>query len=114
LLDELTRQGIKHNPDDIVEIGKNEAGEIVFLENGNSRAGLEYIKGRHAQDFANVGVPEDKIAKLVLSAVTTGEVVGVQRTRPIYEVVFEGNVYKIAVSVGDNGYIVGANPVGRS
>ncbi|MCW2641340.1 MAG: hypothetical protein JWP76_3646 [Dactylosporangium sp.] len=113
LLDELARQGIKHNPDDIVEIGKNEAGKIVFLENGNSRAGLEHIKGRHAQDFANMGVPEDKIAKLVFSAVTTGNVVSMQRTRPVYEVVFEGNVYKIAVSVGDNGFIVGANPVGH-
>jgi hypothetical protein len=113
LLDELQRQGIKHNPDDIVEIGRTEAGQIVFLEKGNSRAGLQHITERHAADFANVGVPEEKIAKLVFTAVTTGRVVGAQRTRPIYEVVFEGRLYKLAVSVGDNGFIVGANPVGR-
>jgi hypothetical protein len=113
LLDELKRQGIKHNPDDIVEIGRNEAGQIVFLEKGTSRAGLQHITERHAGEFANIGVPEDKIAKLVFSAVTTGTVVGAQRTRPIYEVVFEGKLYKLAVSVGDNGFIVGANPVGH-
>jgi hypothetical protein len=35
-----------------------------------------------------------------------------QRTRPIYEVVVDGRTYRVAVSVGDNGFIVGANPVG--
>jgi hypothetical protein len=110
LLDELKRQGIKHNPDDIVEIGRTEAGQIVFLEKGNSRAGLQHITDRHAAEFASIGVPEEKIAKLVLTAVTTGRVVGTQRTRPIYEVVFEGQLYKLAVSVGNNGFIVGGEP----
>jgi hypothetical protein len=54
----------------------------------------------------------DKIGKLVWAAVTTGQVVGMQRTRPVYEVLFEGRRYKVAVSIGDNGFIVGANPVG--
>ena len=35
-----------------------------------------------------------------------------QRTRPIYEVVFGGREIRVAVTVGDNGFIVGANPVG--
>lgn len=112
LLDELKRQGIKHSPDDIVGIGRNGAGQIIFLEKGNSRAGLQHITERHAGDFANIGVREDKIGRLVFSAVTEGKVVGMQRTRPVYEVVFEGRTYRIAVSVGDNGFIVGANPVG--
>jgi hypothetical protein len=112
LLDELERQGIKHNPDDIVEIGRNDAGQIIFLENGSSRAGLRHVTERHAAEFANIGVPEDKIGRLVFSAVTEGRVVGMQRTRPIYEVAFEGRTYRVAVSVGDNGFIVGANPVG--
>jgi hypothetical protein len=113
LLDELKAKGVKHNPGDIVEIGKNRAGDIVFLENGNSRAGLVHIKDRHAGDFMNVGVPAENIGRLVFTAVTEGTVVGTQRTRPIYEVVFEGKTYRLAVSVGDNGFIVGANPVGH-
>lgn len=89
------------------------SGQIAFLEKGSSRAGLQHIVERHAGDFANVGVPQDKVAKLVFAAVTTGKVVGAQRTRPIYEVLFEGKLHKLGVSVGDNGFIAGANPVGH-
>jgi hypothetical protein len=96
-----------------VEIGKDANGKIIFLENGNSRAGLRHIVDAHGSDFANIGVPHDKIADLVFTAVIDGKVVGTQRTRPIYEVLFDGKIYRIAVSVGDNGFIVGANPVGR-
>ncbi|WP_327040932.1 WXG100 family type VII secretion target [Micromonospora ureilytica] len=113
LLDELIQAGVKHNPEQIVAIGRNREGKIVFLETGNERAGLAHITSRHADDFEKVGVPEEKIPELVFAAVTQGEVVGMQRTRPIYEVLFEGRTYKLAVSVGDNGFIVGANPVGR-
>jgi uncharacterized protein YukE len=113
LLDELKAAGIKHNPDDILHIGRDRLGKIIFLETGNARAGLTHIINRHVDDFGRVGVAEDKIGTLVFAAVTDGAVVGAQRTRPIYEVVFEGRVYRIAVSVGDNGFIVGANPVGH-
>lgn len=113
LLAELRHNGVKHNPEDIVAIGRDSTGKIIFLETGNARAGLAHITSRHASDFANIGVPEQKIPSLVLAAATEGRVVGMQRTRPIYEVWFEGRVYKVAVSVGNNGFIVGANPVGR-
>lgn len=113
LLDELRDNGVRHNPQDIVAIGRNGAGDVIFLENGNSRAGLLHITERHAGDFANVGVPENKVGALVFTAVTQGTEVGAQRTRPIYEVEFEGRTYRLAVSVGSNGFIVGANPVGH-
>ncbi|MFI5896483.1 WXG100 family type VII secretion target [Actinoplanes sp. NPDC051513] len=116
LIDELERAGVKHNPDDILEIGRDASGRILFLEKGSSRAGMQHILERHAQDFTNVGVPEDKIGRLVFEAVTTGEVVGTEGRRSpriLYEVVFEGRTYRLAVTVGSNGFIVGANPVGR-
>lgn len=112
LLAELSQQGVKHNPEKIVAIGRGPNGQIIFLETGNERAGLTHIL-RHAGDFAKAGVPEEKVPNLVFAAVTEGKVVGMQRTRPIYEVMFEGRVHKVAVSVGNNGFIVGANPVGR-
>lgn|GEM_PF-2658696 len=37
LLQELAEKGIKHNPEDIISIGKNTAGDIVFLETGNRK-----------------------------------------------------------------------------
>lgn len=44
------------------------------------------------------------------------KIVGYQRLgmgRPIYEIVLNGQKQRIAVTVGSNGYIVGANPRGR-
>jgi len=52
----------------------------------------------------------EKIHELVMQAVTQGEKVGVQGTRPIYEVQFEGTTQRVAVTVGNNGFVVGANP----
>ncbi|WP_166654442.1 hypothetical protein [Rahnella sp. BIGb0236] len=47
-----------------------------------------------------------------MKAVTDGKIVVYQGTgtgRPIYETVINGKRYNIAVTVGNNGYIVGAN-----
>ena len=77
---------------------------------------MRHILERHARDFTNVGIPEDEIGGLVFEAVTTGQVVGTEGRRSprnIYEVVFEGRTYRLAVTVGNNGFIVGTNPVGR-
>jgi hypothetical protein len=112
LIGELGRQGIEHTPEDIVRIAQDESGKVVFLESGNAKAGLEHIVTRHGGDFANVGIPEDQIPDLVMAAATRGIIVGKQNTRPIYEVMFNGRAIRVAVTVGNNGYIVGANPVG--
>lgn len=48
-----------------------------------------------------------------MTAVTTGTFLMYQGTvqpRHVYEVIFNGQRQYIAVSVSDNGYIVGANP----
>jgi hypothetical protein len=52
------------------------------------------------------------VAEFVFTAVTEGRVVGMQRTRPIYELQWSGATHRLAVDVGDNGFIVGANLVG--
>ena len=52
------------------------------------------------------------MADYVFTAVTKGKVVGMQNTRPVYELQWNGATQRVAVTVGDNGFIVGANPVG--
>jgi hypothetical protein len=111
LIDELASNGVKHTPEDIVAIGRDPSGRVVFLETGSPSAGLQHILLKKAQ-FAQRGVSEDQVADYVLSAVTKGKVVGMQRTRPIYEFQWNGATHRLAVTVGDNGFIVGANPVG--
>jgi hypothetical protein len=94
-----------------VAIGRDPGGRIVFLEKGSQSAGLEHILLKKGQ-FAQRGVGEDQVADYVLTAVTKGKVVNMQRTRPIYEFQWNGATHRLAVTVGDNGFIVGANPVG--
>lgn len=113
LMAELRLSGVKHSADDIVAIGRNAAGRVVFLEKGTLSAGLRHIVSRHGDDFARAGIKAEDIPDVVTGAVARGKVVGMQGTRPVYEVVHNGTVHRIAVSVGDNGFVVGANPAGR-
>ncbi|MFM5981883.1 MAG: hypothetical protein ACKO9I_15215 [Sphaerospermopsis kisseleviana] len=127
LLAELTEAGIKHTPDKIVKIAKQADGKIVFLEKGNGTivflekgkvtkraSGLAHILKEHKEDFARRGISEEEIPDAVIAAVTSGTFLGYQGTveprREIYELIFNGKKQLIAVTVGDNGYIVGANP----
>ena len=58
-------------------------------------------------------VSKNSIADFVLTAVSKGKIIGYQGKgtgRPIYQVEYYGKTYKVAVTVGSNGYIVGANP----
>nr|WP_210529736.1 VENN motif pre-toxin domain-containing protein [Pantoea ananatis] len=116
LLKEMTAQGIKFTPENIVSAAKNNNGKIVFLEKGNSKAGLQHIIGEHKKDFANIGVSEAKIPSVVMKAISEGKVVGYQGKgtgRPIYETVINGEMHRLAITVSSNGFVVGANPAGR-
>ncbi|CAI1087811.1 hemagglutinin repeat-containing protein [Serratia quinivorans] len=116
LFKEMTAQGIKFTPENVVGAAKDSSGKIVFLEKGNSKAGLQHIVGEHKKDFANIGVSEAKIPSVVMKAVTEGKIVGYQGKgtgRPIYEIVINGETHRLAITVSSNGFVVGANPAGR-
>jgi len=114
LIAELQEAGIKHSPEKIVRIAKKPDGKIVFLESGDAKSGLQHILSNHLDDFARRGILQDKIPDAVMAAVVQGKFLRYQGIiappREIYEVVFNDRTQYIAVRVGDNGYIVGANP----
>jgi filamentous hemagglutinin len=116
LISKLIDDGVKVSPDKVVRIGMNGSGKIVFLETGNAKGGLEHILLRHGEEFVNAGVARDDIPDLVFRAATEGKIVGYQgadTSRPIFETTYNGMTARVAVTVGDNGYIVGANLSGR-
>jgi hypothetical protein len=107
----LSKDGIKHNPEEILAIAKDKNGKTIFLEKGNSNAGLQHIMERHGDDFENVGIAKDDIPKVVMDAVTKGNQVGTTGTStPVYETIYNGSTKTIGVGVGNNGFIVRANP----
>jgi hypothetical protein len=109
LIAELIEKKIKVSIDKIVDIRRMSNGKIVFIENGNRFAGFQHIL-THADDFAKRGIYKDEIDDAIMTAITQGTIVGYQRLRPIYEMMYNGKKQYIAVTVGDNGFIVGANP----
>lgn len=91
-------------------------GKIAFLETGNTCAkgsGLAHIVERYLQSFNGSGISAADVPDLILEAVTKGRSILKQGTRDVFEVDFRGEIRYIAITVSDNGYIVGANPVGR-
>ncbi|PKW14250.1 hypothetical protein [Saccharopolyspora spinosa] len=116
LIEEAQAQGIKISADRVVEIGKDPNGKIVFLEEGKGGqrgAGLEHIYEEHGSQFEQAGIPKEDVPDLVHKAATEGEYTGYTQGkapgRPIYEVEHNGQKQYVAVSVGSNGFIVGAN-----
>ncbi len=112
----MSSQGIKYSPQNIVQVVKNADGKIIFFETGNSRAGLQHIIGEHAKDFTNIGVSEAPIPSVLMKAVADNKIEGYQgkgTERPIYVTVINSEVYRLAITVSNNGFMVGANPAGR-
>lgn len=113
LVDELQSSGVKIDPNAVVDIQRLPDGRIVWLESGNQNAGLQHIVEGHGQDFVNKGIPEDEIPGTVMDALRQDDVVGYQGKgtgRPIYRVTVNGQTQYIAITVGSNGFVVGANP----
>ncbi|WP_223879890.1 hypothetical protein [Paenibacillus spiritus] len=113
LMDELANSGVKYNPNDVVAVTRNADGKLVWIENGNSQAGLNHILN-HADDFAAKGISQGQLPEFITKAVSGGKIVGYQGKgtgRPIYEVSFNGQTQRVAITTGNNGFIVGANPV---
>jgi hypothetical protein len=118
LIAEAQDNGVKISSDKVVEIGRDPNGKIVFLEEGgvnprtNKESGLAHVM-KHKDEFTAAGIPEDKIAEVVHRAATEGKYTGYYQGkppgRPIFEVQYGGQTHYITVSVGDNGFIVGAN-----
>lgn len=117
LIAELQQLEIKHNPEKILCIAKDKNGKIIFLEEGQigrKGSGLKHILEKHETDFANRGITSEQIPNFIMTAIIKSKIVGYQGKkeprRPIYKIKFNGKIHYVAISIGTNGYIVGANP----
>lgn len=113
LIAEVQASGEKISPEKVVLITKAPSGQIVWMETGNSKSGLQHIIDEHGHQFNGKGIANDQIPNYVLEAIHQGNIIGTQgkrNPRTIYEFVYNGITQRIAVQVSTNGYIVGANP----
>ena len=116
LIKAVREQGHKINPEAVIGITKDTTGRIIWLEKGHlgkRASGLIHIMHEHKRDFNSIGIQSFQIADFVLSVAAHGRIIGHQgktKSRPIYEAVYNGKTYRVAITIGTNGYIVGANP----
>ena len=112
LIDEVVSRGDKISPDNVLMITRDPSGKIVWMETGNSQAGLAHIIQEHGKEFNAKGISNEDIPNYVLEAVYQGNIIGYQgkrNPRAIYEFTYNGVRQRVAVQVGSNGFIVGAN-----
>ena len=109
LIQQLEQRHEKITRENIMRIEQLPSGKIVWLETGNERAGFEHIL-KHLKEFEKQGLPEHELADYIMDALKNGELVGKQGTREIYEVTYNGITRRVAITVSDNGFIIGANP----
>lgn len=114
LIKEVQAKGEKITPKNVLEIGKNKYGRIVWIEIGTNSAGLKHILEKHGEQFKKSGFTPKSLSNFLVKTVLTKQVVGYIKTRsknprPVYKVTVNGKTKYIAISVGLNGFIVGAN-----
>jgi hypothetical protein len=107
LLDELSKSGVKYNPDDVVMIGKDSSSKLLWLEKGNDNAGLKHIMNGHAADFNVKGIqdiPNFLHDTLNINPIKKGT--GPKGPYSIY--IIDGQKYTLAY--GNNGFVVSFYP----
>lgn len=106
--------GEKVSVDAVVEVTRTFDGKLVWLETGTEGAGLKHIIVRHASQFADKGISADDIPEFLFTALKYGRVIGKQNTRDVFEVEYHGGIQRVSITIGSNGFIVGANPISNS
>jgi len=101
-------------------ITKDETGQTIWLEIGNTSSGMTHIVSRHGKDFQSKhGVPQAELSNHLDKVFTLGNVEydrATQRNGRIgYERLYSYNKkYYLLSGIGSNGYIVSAYPLGQS
>lgn len=112
LLNELRQRGEKFNEKDVVMITKTKKKELVWLEKGNKKKGLEHIIKRHEKDLEKkFGVKKQNIPSFVKDVFTNGVEISNKLKNGGYqkEYLYKGK-YIVISGVGTNGFIVSIYP----
>lgn len=114
LIKEVKDRGNKITEEDVVFITKNKDGKIRWLEKGKSKSesskpsGLKHIIEKHASELKKNGISINWIPELIKKAVEKAKIVGISGVdRPVYETTFDKRIVHLAITISDNGYIVG-------
>ena len=112
IVQELKDKGVKFTEKDLIWVFKNKEDQIIFLEKGKDSGGFQHIL-KHKKEFLNKGISEQDLANFIMESLKNGKIVGKEGSRFVYEYTYEGIKQTTAITVGSNGFVVGANPVSK-
>ena len=72
LIDEVISNGDKISPDEVILIGRDNNGKIVWIEKGGDSSGLQHIINDHGKEFNGMGISNSDIPEFVMEAVSQG------------------------------------------
>ncbi len=117
LVKDVKDKGYKISEEKVIFITKDKNGKIRWLEKGrlaseNKKAsGLVHIIDEHESNFIGKGVPTALIPVVIKKAIEEAKIIGTSgKDRDVYETTINGKTIHIAITISDNGYIVGAHP----
>lgn len=104
---------IERMPDKIVwlEEGLDDAQALAKYGKEDFGRGFRHILEDHEADFLRQGISQNEVKDVIMQALRENNVVGNQgKTRLVYLTKYKGRDYVIAIDIGSNGFVVGANP----
>ena len=122
IVSEMERNNIKFAKEDLIFTTKDKTGQLIFLEKGNSSAGLQHIldgngdKEGHAEDFKRaVGISREEIPNYLHKVITHGTIIKEEvktfggKTGYERDYYYNGK-YFVVTGIGTNGFLVSAYP----
>lgn len=108
---ELEKAGVKFTREDVIFVTHDRTGQLIWLEKGREKAGLQHIIEHHTIDFYNkLGVFESEISKTIRNIITEGTVehqrITIHNSNEGYEKIYKyRNKYYFFACIGLNGFI---------
>lgn len=101
-------------------IVKDKDGQLVWIDSGNSNAGMKHIIDRHSIDFyCKYGIKKSELPEFLRTLVEKGEITDSKKTQlgnghfRIDKIYKYKNKYVVVGGLGDNGFLVTAYPYGK-
>ena len=117
IVSEMERNNIKFTKEDLIFTTKDKTGQLIFLEKGNSSAGLKHIEQRHTEDFVEKHkIQASQVSKHIHSVFTQGDLeysrTTVKKGKEGFERLYKykGKYYLLS-GIGTNGFVVSAYPL---
>lgn len=110
---------VKFNKDDVLFVVRDESNQLIWLEKGNIKVGLEHIKFRHTKDFKKkFKIDPEEIPNLVKDIIKNSKILfcdigyrnGILCLTKYY---LYKNEYYVLGAIGVNGFISSIYPISK-